>query len=340
MSDFFTLKYKTGSLIILDQTQLPEKIVYLRLNDYQVVIDAIKQLKIRGAPYIGIAGAYGLVLASIKNPARAYLINAADRIKSARPTAVNLSWAIERMLLIINNQHLSESNLNKTLLSEAKKIEKQETENSYRIGKTGARLIKNNMTIMTICNSGRLAAPGFGTALSVIYTAHKQGKKINVYVLETRPLLQGARLTAFELCNAKIPYTLITDNMMATAMKKVDLVLVGADRIARNGDTANKIGTLTSAITANYFQVPFYVVAPTSTIDLSKKTGKEIIIEERDKNEILRINNKYIAPPKSNAFNPAFDVTPHKLIAGIITEKGIIYPPYNKTVKNIINDNV
>jgi methylthioribose-1-phosphate isomerase len=241
------------------------------------------------------------------------------------------------MLNVINNKQIPDHKLSRALVAEASKIENTEIENSYKIGRYGAKLIKNKMSIMTICNTGRLAVPGIGSALGVIYTAHKQGKKIHVYVLETRPLLQGARLTAFELQNLKIPYTLITDNMMGTVMKNVDIVLAGADRIAQNGDTANKIGTLTLAITAHYYQVPFYIVAPTSTIDLSKKTGKEIIIEERNKNEIIYLHKQQIAPAQSNVFNPAFDVTPHKLITGIVTEKGIIRPPYNKTLKNILN---
>lgn len=323
-----------NQLIILDQTKLPNKRSYLKLKNYQQIISAIKQLKIRGAPLIGVAGAYGLALASLKKPLnyRSYLKKVANEIKSARPTAVNLSWAIDRMLKVVNNYRLNDKGLSPALISEATKIDQQEQENSYQIGKIGARLIKDNMVIMTICNTGYLATTGIGTALGVIYTAHKQGKKIEVYVLETRPLLQGARLTAFELLEAKIPYTLITDNMMGAVMSKIDIVLTGADRIARNGDSANKIGTLTLAITANYFKVPFYVVAPFSSFDLTKKTGKDIIIEERNKNEVLYIRKQLIAPKDSDVYNPAFDITPNELISGIITEKGIFRQPFNKSI--------
>jgi methylthioribose-1-phosphate isomerase len=360
--NFFATRFTGSRLIILDQTKLPNFITYLELKNHKQVITAIKELKIRGAPLIGVAGAYGLSLASLHNCNRSYLKKVANELKSARPTAVNLTWTIDRMLTKINDKKIPNNKLSGALLSEASKIEKQENENSLKIGNIGAQLIKNNMTIMTICNTGRLAVPGIGTALGVIYTAHQQYKNIKVYVLETRPLLQGARLTAFELRNAKIPYTLITDNMMGSVMNpapivevneenmktqqtissqlnnrgganKVDIVLVGADRIVRNGDTANKIGTLTLAITAHHYKVPFYVVAPTSSFDLNKKTGEEIVIEERDKKEIIYINNKLIAPSQSNVYNPAFDITPNKLITGIITEKGIIYPPYSKNIR-------
>ncbi len=331
----FAYRYKQNQLTILDQTRLPNKATYLQLKTYQQIIAAIKELKIRGAPLIGVAGAYGLALASLKKPLnyRSYLRKVANEIKSARPTAVNLSWAIDRLLPIINNPKISGNELSGALISEAIKIERTEQDNSYRIGKIGAQLIKDNMTILTICNTGWLAVPGIGTALGIIYTAHRQGKNLKVYVLETRPLLQGARLTAFELAQAKIPYTLITDSMIGSVMSKVNVVLVGADRIARNGDTANKIGTLTLAITAHYYQVPFYVVAPFSSFDLSIKSGKEIIIEERDKKEILYFQNHLIAPKQTNIYNPAFDITSSKLITGIITEKGIIYPPYIKNIR-------
>ena len=272
------MRFEQNQLTILDQTRLPNKVTYLQLKTYQKVIAAIKELKIRGAPLIGVAGAYGLALASLKKPLnyRSYLKKVANEIKSARPTAVNLSWAIDRLLPIINNPKISDNKLSDTLILEAIKIDLAEQENSYRIGKIGARLIKDNMTILTICNTGWLAVPGIGTALGVIYTAHKQGKKLKVYVLETRPLLQGARLTAFELENANIPYTLITDNMMGAVMNKVNIILAGADRIARNGDTTNKIGTQTLAITARYYKKPFYIAAPFSSFDLTKKTGKEL----------------------------------------------------------------
>jgi len=333
----FAIRYQRNQLIILDQTELPDKISYLKLQNYREVILAIKQLKIRGAPLIGAAAAYGLALESTRKSSnlRNHLKKAAHELKLSRPTAVNLSWAIDRMLAIINNNKIANNKLSTSLIAEAVKIEKQEQANSNKIGQIGAALIKDNMTIMTICNTGWLAAPGIGTALGIIYTAHKQGKRIKVFVLETRPLLQGARLTAIELEQAKIPYTIITDNMMGTFMRNTDIVLTGADRIVRNGDTANKIGTLTLAITSHYYEVPFYVVAPTSSVDLNKKTGKDIVIEERDKNEVLYVRKQLIAPKHANACNPAFDITPNNLITGIITEKGILKSPFYKSLSRL-----
>ncbi len=331
---FSALKFSGGNLLVLDQTLLPNKVRYLQLKNYREVIEAIKQLRIRGAPLIGVAGAYGLALESkrISSNIRTHLKKVSYEIKDARPTAVNLSWAIERLVKIVSNPEISDSKLSSKLISEAKRIDFEERTHSHMIGKIGAKLIKNNATILTICNTGWLATPGIGTALGVIYTAYQQGKKIKVYVPETRPLLQGARLTAFELTQAKIPYTLITDSTVASIMKKTDIVLVGADRIARNGDTANKIGTLSLAIIADYYKVPFYVVAPLSSFDLTKRTGTEIPIEERNKNEIIYIHKQLIAPKTANIYNPAFDITPNKLITGIITNKGIILPPFIKNI--------
>jgi methylthioribose-1-phosphate isomerase len=329
------IKLVDNSLSVLDQTLLPQKIYYLQLKNYRAVIEAIKQLRVRGAPLIGVAAAYGLALESKRKLAniRTHLLKVADEIKTARPTAVNLSWAIERMKKIIENSAIPDNKLSSALISAANAIDKEECNHSYSIGRFGAKLIKNNSTILTICNTGWLATPGIGTALAVIYTAFQQGKKIKVYVPETRPLLQGVRLTAFELSQAKIPYTLITDSTVASIMKKTDIVLVGADRIARNGDTANKIGTLSLAIIADYYKVPFYVVAPLSSFDLTKRTGIEIPIEERNKNEIIYIHKQLIAPKTANVYNPAFDITPNKLISGIITDKGIIKPPFTTNIR-------
>ena len=329
------VRYSGNYLLILDQTLLPNQIRYLRLYNYHEIIEAIKKLRIRGAPLIGIVAAYGLALESKrKSPdIRTYLLKVASEIKAARPTAVNLSWAIERLVKIINNPAISDPKLSSALISEAQVIDKEECSHSHKIGQFGAKLIKNNYTILTICNTGWLATPGIGTALAVVYNAFQQSKKIKVYVPETRPLLQGARLTAFELSLAKIPYILITDSMISSVMRNIDIVLVGADRIAGNGDTANKIGTLTLAIIAKYYNVPFYVVAPLSSFDMTKRTGKEIIIEERNKNEIIYIHNQQIAPKTANVYNPAFDITPHKLISGIITNKGIIKPPFRTNIR-------
>ncbi|MCS7259102.1 MAG: S-methyl-5-thioribose-1-phosphate isomerase [candidate division WOR-3 bacterium] len=334
------IRYLQGQLLILDQSidgGLPNNPRYIRLKTYKEVIRAIKELKIRGAPLIGVAGAYGLAIAalSLKKPTVEKLITIAREISRARPTAVNLTWAINRMLKIICDSKVPASKLPQLLLKEAQDIEAQEEKKSILIGEIGAPLLKDNSRVITICNTGWLASPGIGTALGVIYTAHRQGKKLQVYVLETRPLLQGARLTAYELKQAKIPYTVITDNMIGTVMNQIDLALVGADRIARNGDTANKIGTLSLAIVAHYYKVPFFVVAPTSSIDLTKKTGKEIPIEHRAPTEVRILNNIYITPKDAAVYNPAFDITPNSLISGIITEKGIIRPPFTKSLLKI-----
>lgn len=350
-SNLSALRFEQNHLIILDQTQLPQKVCYLRLKNYQEVISAIKILKIRGAPLIGVAGAYGLAIESLRyelikktlsvrnyrHSKRSYLRMVAQKIKTARPTAVNLGWAINRLLQIINNLKISEQDLSSLLIAEAVKIHLEEQVNSYKMGALGASLIKHNDTIMTICNTGWLATPGIGTALGVIFTAHQQKKNIKVYVLETRPLLQGARLTAFELIKAKIPCILITDNMMASVMEKVDVVLVGADRIAKNGDTANKIGTLTLAITARHYKVPFYVVAPSSSFDLTKSSGQEIPIELRNQKEVIYCGGRQIAPTNVMVYNPAFDITPYNLITGFITEKGIIHPPYHKNIVRLLS---
>lgn len=336
------LRFAHNSLVILDQTQLPQKTCYLRLKDYQEVISAIKSLKIRGAPFIGIAGAYALAIEAIrKRPnKRAYLKQVAQKIKAARPTAVNLAWAVKRLLSIINNPQIDDHNLPSLLISEAIKIHLDEQSNSYKIGLWGANLVKDGDTIMTICNTGWLAAPGIGTALGVIFTAHKQKKNIKVYVLETRPLLQGARLTTFELLKAKIPCTLITDNMMARVMEQIDLVLVGADRIAQNGDTANKIGTLTLALTAHYYRVPLYVVAPSSSFDLTRSNGKEIPIELRNRKEVIYCGRQQVAPNNIEVYNPAFDITPNNLITGFIMEKGIIRPPFLRNIARQLSNSV
>lgn len=334
MPEKTALDFQNKRLVIIDQSRLPNQICYRQLKTYLAIIAAIKQLKIRGAPLIGVAAAYALTLASQTHQPkmRAYLKMVARKLTQARPTAVNLSWAVNQMLDVVNNKNIPEKDLTRALRERALQIEKYEQNNSYRIGAIGEPLIKNNAHVMTICNTGWLAAPGIGTALGVIYTAHARGKKIKVYVLETRPALQGARLTAFELTQAKIPFTLITDSMIGTVMPKMDLVIAGADRIAGNGDTANKIGTLTLAITADYYKIPFYIAAPTSTFDITKKTGPDITIEIRKQTEIITCGKRLIAPRNANVFNPAFDITPAKLISGIITEKGLLRPPYRKSI--------
>ncbi len=332
---FFTIKYDTrkNEIIILDQKRLPEKEVYIRLRTVQQVYKAIKDMHLRGAPLIGVAAGYGVVMAArlLKDPAR--ILEAAEYIGSARPTAVNLTWAIERLKKKIDHR----PGLYNRLLKEARKIEEEDKNACLRMGRFGAKLIKDRAHIMVHCNAGALATSGIGTALGVLYTAHQLGKRFVVYSCETRPLLQGARLTSWELTRNGIETYTICDNMAATFMPETDLVLVGADRIASNGDTANKIGTRGLAIIARYYKIPFYVAAPLSTFDFRIKTGREIPIENRPDDEIRKFNRRCIVAEKARIHNPAFDVTPARLITGIITEKGIIRPPYKNRIIRLRN---
>lgn len=333
---FKTIEYnkQNNEIIILDQTKLPEEEKYMKLKTVEDMYNAIKNMHLRGAPLIGVAAAYGVVLAACSDSS-ADVIKAADYIKSARPTAVNLGWAIQRMKDKIGD----EKNLFEILLKEARSIENEDKESCRKIGEFGTDLIKDNSKIMVHCNAGALATSGIGTALGVLYTAKSRGKKFEVYSCETRPLLQGARLTSWELTANDIETYTICDNMAATYMPDMNLVLVGADRIASNGDTANKIGTKGLAIIAQHYNVPFYVAAPISTFDLNIKSGNDIPIEIRCEDEIRKFNTKGIVAEKAKICNPAFDVTPASLITNIITEKGIIKPPFEhkieKATKNV-----
>jgi len=331
-------------LYIIDQRKLPEKEIILKIDKVKKVYDAIKNLKIRGAPLIGCFAAYGVVVSFIENKKmdieklKKKIKNDIEILKDSRPTAYNLFYALERMNKIIDNFNDEDKDeLFKKLLSEAENIYNEDLNACYMIGVYGEKLIKNGTKILTHCNAGGLATSGFGTALAPIYLAKQNGKKIHVYVDETRPVLQGARLTCWELEKNKIPYTLICDNMAGYLMSKneIDIVIVGADRIAKNGDTANKIGTYSLAVLANYHKIPFYIAAPISTFDFNIEDGSKIPIEERDENEIKKINGKYISPEKAKVFNPAFDVTPHYLITGFITEKGILKPEEIEKLKNM-----
>ncbi|MBN1643274.1 MAG: S-methyl-5-thioribose-1-phosphate isomerase [Dehalococcoidales bacterium] len=327
---------------ILDQTRLPSQEAYLETSDYREVITAIKELKVRGAPAIGVAGAYALALGALKIEAKntsAYLTklrSIAKAVASARPTARNLSWAVERMEKVARKDKAIER-IKSALVSKAVKIHTEEAEATVRLSRFGAVLIKNGSVILTHCNTGPLATTGYGTALGIIIYAHKQGKKVQVYADETRPLLQGARLTAWELKKANIPVTLLTDSMAGYMMKqgKIDCVIVGADRIAVNGDTANKIGTYSLAVLAKENKIPFYVAAPASTFDLSLKSGAEIPIEERNMKEVTHFRGIAVAPGDVSAVNPAFDITPARYITAFITEKGIIKRPFAKGFENI-----
>lgn len=331
MIAFRTIKYDKdkNQIIVLDQTQLPEREVYIKLKTVEDVYQAIKTLQVRGAPLIGVTAAYGVVLSSFRNNI-ADVLKDAEYLKSARPTAVNLAWAIDRMENIIRKLKKEKWSrmLYQALLEEARRIENEDKESCIKIGKYGAQLVKNNSKIMVHCNAGALATSGIGTALGILYTGQEMGKRFVVYSCETRPLLQGARLTAWELTRNGIETYTICDNMAATYMPEMDMVLVGADRIALNGDTANKIGTKGLAIIAHYYKIPFYVAAPISTFDFNTKSGADIPIECRDEGEVAYFNKRCIVAKKAKICNPAFDVTPVKLISGIITEKGIIKGQY------------
>ena len=311
-------KWKGDHLLLLDQRRLPEEEVWLSLKDYKEVARAIKDMAVRGAPAIGCVASYGFVLGvkiNKENPEKVY-----ETLKNTRPTAYNLFWALERM-----KKALEEG---KDIEEEAKSIEKEDYEANKRMGEYGNELIPENAKILTHCNTGALATAGWGTALGVIRSAHYSGKNIFVWVDETRPYLQGSRLTAWELLKENIPHKIITDNTAGFLMKKklVDLVIVGADRITANGDVANKIGTYTLAVLCKEHNIPFYVAAPTSTIDPNTKSGEEIIIEERPQEEVKRCGKCYTAPEGSSALHLAFDITPADLITAIITEKGVFKP--------------
>ncbi len=332
-----TIEWVDGRIHLIDQTLLPNEFKQIYCYDVESVWEAIKSLRVRGAPAIGIAGALGAVLGIWKSTATNYP-DFADELKkvtaylaTSRPTAVNLFWALERIEQTAEkHKDLEIPQLKSTLLDEAQSIIEEDRARCRAIGQHGLDLIRNGDTILTHCNAGGLATSDYGTALAVMFSAHESGKNISVYADETRPLLQGARLTAWELMQAGIDVTLICDNMAAQVMKegKIQCVIVGADRIAANGDTANKIGTYNVAILAKAHDLPFYVAAPTSTLDLSLKTGDLIPIEQRAAEEVTEGFGNRTAPKGVKVYSPAFDVTPAHLITAIITEKGIAHPPY------------
>jgi len=341
---FKTLEWKKGKLFILDQTKLPGKESYRGCSTDREVAQAIKKMVVRGAPAIGVAAAFGMVLGARQSKAEdptaflRYLSGVGHTLVATRPTAVNLLWAVERM------KRTAEENIGRgipavqqTLQEEAIRILQEDIQANREIGRQGQMLIPDGASILTHCNAGALATAGYGTALGVIRAACAAGKRIHVFIDETRPCLQGARLTSWELMKDRIPCTLIADNMAGWLMAqgKIDLVIVGADRIAANGDVANKIGTYSLARLCAGHRIPFYVAAPTSTIDLSTKTGEAIPIEERPEGEVTTLLGQAIAPKGMKALNPAFDVTPHRYIRAIITEKGIIQKPFRTGLKKI-----
>jgi len=342
-----TIEWDRGRVRLIDQRRVPQEYTILAFDDYRDVARAIREMAVRGAPAIGAAAAFGMALAARNSQATtpagllADLKKAAQLLQDTRPTAVNLSWAIERMLRCAEAQIAAGaevSSIVNALVTEAQALADEDVAINRRIGVHGAEVVPQGARILTHCNAGALATVDYGTALGVVRAAHEQGKGIHVFVDETRPRLQGARLTAWELMREGIPMTLIADNAAGHLMRtgQIDLVLVGADRIAANGDVANKIGTYKLAVVARENGIPFYVAAPTSTIDLSLPTGNDIPIEERDAQEVTHIGGVCIAPEGVEAYNPAFDVTPHRYVTGIITEKGILYPPFEWNLRKAI----
>jgi len=340
-----TIAWKDNRVVILDQRQLPEEEVYLECPNASAVAEAIKTMAIRGAPAIGIAAAMGLALGALgidKKDFTAFyqeLSSICETLKRARPTAINLRWALERMKRVCEaNKEKAVEAVKGLLVVEALAILEEDIEINKRIGARGKDLVSDGNTILTHCNAGALATGGYGTALGVIRRAWEDKKAIKVIATETRPLLQGARLTAWELHREGIPVTLIADNMVAYLMQQgeIDLCIVGADRIACNGDVANKIGTYALAILAKVHGIPFYVAAPLSTFDRGTKTGAEIPIEERDASEVSTLWGRCLAPPGIKVRNPAFDVTPHRYVSAIVTEKGVIKPPFEKRLNQIL----
>ncbi|OGU71836.1 MAG: S-methyl-5-thioribose-1-phosphate isomerase [Ignavibacteria bacterium RBG_16_34_14] len=332
-SNYFSLDFINGKFVFLDQTKLPLSEIYIETESYKQIAEAIEKLEVRGAPLIGICAAYALAL-SLKDIPKKYsekaFYKAVERLARTRPTAVNLFWAIDEMKKVFEANKNSD-NIYKVLLNRAKEIHADDIEKCRKIGENGLRIFKHKSTILTHCNTGKLATGGDGTAFNVIKTGFEKGLVEFVYADETRPLLQGLRLTSFELKKNGIPFKIQSDSSAATLMQKskIDFVVVGADRIALNGDTANKIGTYNLAVSANYHNIPFYVAAPSTTIDKKTIKGDDIKIEFRNKNELTTMNDQKIAPDDYDVYSPAFDVTPAYLITGIITEKDVYFFPYN-----------
>jgi methylthioribose-1-phosphate isomerase len=338
---------KDNELILLDQTLIPNETKFLKIENAKELWEAINKLRVRGAPAIGIAAGYGIYIQLKNTKANTYaelykeFKSTKDYLATARPTAVNLCWALNRMDEVIqNSKERTVKEIIEIILQEANKIKEEDIESCKQIGEYALSLLKPNWGLLTHCNAGAIATSQYGTALSAMILGQERGYDFKVYADETRPLLQGARLTTWELNEAGVDVTLICDNMAATVMKqgKIQAVLVGADRIALNGDTANKIGTNNVAILANYYKVPFYICAPISTIDFDCLTGDDIEIEERPDEEIYKTwYEKPMAPKDIKFFNPAFDVTDNELITGIITEKGILKPPYKEKILSLKN---
>lgn len=337
-----TFRWHSQQLDVLDQRRLPHRVAYIRCRTPRDVAAVIREMAVRGAPAIGCCAAYGMALA-LRRPSAtiplAALETAAELLKKARPTAVNLSWGVDRMMaLALRHGSMPRLPLYRLLVNEARRIEAADVAINKSIGRHGAALLKKKSVVLTHCNTGALATAGYGTALGVIRSAHARKKIRKVFVDETRPYLQGARLTAWELDQERIPHELITDSMAAHFMKTegVDAVFVGCDRVAANGDTANKIGTYGLAVLAKHHGVPFYVAMPVSTLDLAIRSGKEITIEDRSPLEVVTMGSVRIAPARTRARHPAFDVTPARLITAFVTEHGIVRPPFKANLKKLV----
>ena len=341
--NFTTIRWDRDeeTLVLLDQTRLPGEVVYETCRDLQSVVEAIKRLKVRGAPAIGVAAAYGVVVgvqhsAAIDHTSLSREVDVvSDTLAATRPTAVNLSWALERMRRTVREHHDAPvKEIKEALLREALTIQSEDENTCRRIGEHGSGLLRSGQTVLTHCNAGALASCGVGTALAVVYQAHSEGKRVHVYADETRPVLQGARLTSWELAQAGIGVTLICDSMAAQVMKegRIDCVIVGADRVAANGDVDSKLGTDGVAVLADAHDVPLYVAAPFSSIDLSIETGHEIPIEEREAAEISQGPGGRTAPEEVEVYNPAFDVTPSRYVSAIITERGVARQPFAESL--------
>jgi methylthioribose-1-phosphate isomerase len=338
-----TVKWDDGKVVMIDQTKLPTRLVYVEYDKYEDVARAIKSLVVRGAPAIGVAAAFGMCLAAFQSKARDHhdllldLQAAYETLKSTRPTAVNLAWALD-LIMGKAREGNSVNEIRKSILETSIKMADEDINTNKKIGQIGAELISNDETILTHCNAGSLATVGYGTALGVIRAAREKGKEIRVIATETRPVMQGSRLTAFELKHDGISVSLIPDTASGYVLSQgmVNRVIVGADRVLRTGHVFNKIGTYQIAALARRHEIPFYVAAPTSTFDL-KSELKDIVIEERDRTEVIRIGNRLVAPLQVRVFNPAFDITPPDLITGIITEKGVLIAPFDKAIRQILS---
>ncbi len=345
MGTYTTIEWIDGKVRMLDQRLIPQEVRYLDYSDARGVAEAIREMVIRGAPAIGAAAAYGLALAAAHSQAsdaaalQAELSAAAQVLRQARPTAVNLAWALERVMARLAALELaSVQSIRKAVLEEAHAIAAEDVSTNQKIGLHGLAVVPQGANIIHHCNTGALATVNYGTALGVIRAAHEHGRQVHVFVDETRPRLQGARLTSWELKQLGIPHTVIVDGASGYIMRTcgVQLCLVGCDRVAANGDTANKVGTYNLALVAHAHGVPFYVVGPTSTIDLSIPSGQAIPIEERPAREVTHVGEYQVTPDEVEVANPAFDVTPAEYITGIITECGIAYPPYEKSLAEFV----